>query len=96
MKNKNGLNQMENKKNPELNEIDNRLKELNTQLEQRKEDLINELNVVNDCEVCMEPDKKMSEFIGDIFYKSMKNLFEVSTKLAKNLTNEFLPDNGNK
>ena len=87
---------MENKQNPELNEIDNRLKELNKQLEQRKEDLIKELNVVNDCEVCMEPDKKMSEFIGDIFYKSMKGLFEVSTKLAQKLTNEFLPDNGNK
>jgi len=87
---------MENKQNPELNEIDNRLKELNAQLEQRKEDLIRELNVVNDCEVCMEPDKKMSEFIGDIFYKSMKNLFEVSTKLAQKLANEFLPDNGNK
>jgi len=87
---------MENKQNPELNEIDNRLKELNAQLEQRKEDLIKELNVVNDCEVCMEPDKKMSEFIGDIFYKSMKNLFEVSTKLAQKLANEFLPDNGNK
>ena len=87
---------MEKKQNPELNEIDNRLKELNAQLEQRKEELIQELNVVNDCEVCMEPDKKLSEFIGDIFYKSMKNLFEVSTKLAKNLTSEFLPDNGNK
>ena len=87
---------MENNQNPELNEMDNRLKELNAQLEQRKEDLIQELNVVNDCEVCMEPDKKMSEFIGDIFYKSMKNLFEVSTKLAQKLANEFLPDNGNK
>ena len=87
---------MENKQNPELNEIDNRLKELNAQLEQRKEDLIKELNVVNDCEVSFEPDKKLSEFIGDIFYKSMKNLFEVSTKLAQKLANEFLPDNGNK
>ena len=87
---------MENNQNPELNELDNRLKELNAQLEQRKEELIQELNVVNDCEVCMEPDKKMSEFIGDIFYKSMKNLFEVSTKLAQKLANEFLPDNGNK
>lgn len=96
MKNKNGLNQMENKQNPELNEIDNRLKELNKQLEQRKEDLIKELNVVNDCEASLEPDKKLSEFIGDIFYKSMKNLFDVSTKLAKNLTREFLPENGNK
>ena len=87
---------MENNQNSELNEMDSKLKELNKVLEQRKEELINELNDVNDCEVCMEPDKKMSEFIGDIFYKSMKNLFEVSSKLAKNLTSEFLPDNGNK
>ena len=87
---------MENKNNPELNEIDNRLKELNKQLEQRKEDLIQELNVVNDCEVGMELDKKMSEFIGDIFYKSMKNLFDVSTKLATKLAHEFLPENGKK
>ena len=87
---------MKNNQNPELNEIDGRLKELNKQLEQRKEELINELNEVNDCEVCLEPNKKMSEFIGDIFYKSMKNLFDVSTKLAKSLTGEFLPDNGDK
>ena len=87
---------MENNQNSELNEMDSKLKELNKVLEQRKEELINELNDVNDCEVCMEPDKKMSEFIGDIFYKSMKNLFEVSSKLAKNLTSEFLPDNGDK
>ena len=87
---------MENNQNSEMDEIDNNLKKLDAQLEQRKEDLIRELNVVNDCEVCMEPDKKMSEFIGDIFYKSMKNLFEVSTKLAKNLTSEFLSDNGSK
>ena len=69
---------MENNQNPELNEIDGKLKDLNKQLEQRKEELINELNEVNDCEVCLEPNKKMSEFIGDIFYKSMKNLFDVS------------------
>ena len=87
---------MENKQNPELNEIDNRLKELNKQLMQRKEELIQELNEVNDCEVCMDPDKKMSEFIGDIFYKSMKNLFDVSTKLATKLAYEFLPENGKK
>ncbi|NVM43283.1 MAG: hypothetical protein HWN79_00055 [Candidatus Lokiarchaeota archaeon] len=87
---------MENNQNPELNEIDSSLKDLNKQLKQRKEELINELNDVNDCEVCLESDKKMSEFIGDIFYKSMKNLFDVGTKLAKNLTHEFLPDNGNK
>ena len=82
---------MENNQNPEIDEIDSRLKELNKVLKQRKEDLINELNDVNDCEVCLEPDKTMSEFIGNIFYNSMKSLFDVSAKLAKNLTSEFLP-----
>ncbi len=87
---------MENNQNSELNEIDSKLKELNKVLEKRKEELINELNDVNDCEVCLEPDKKMSEFIGDIFYKSMKNLFDAGTKLVKSLTGEFLPENQSK
>ena len=87
---------MENNQNPELNENDNNLKDLNKQLKQRKEDLIKELNNVNDCEVGLEPNKKMSELIGDIFYKSMKNLFDVGNKLAKSLTGEFLPENRSK
>jgi hypothetical protein len=80
----------------EKDDFDTNLKELNKQLTQRKDDLIQELNDVNDCEVCLEPDKKMSEFIGDIFYKSMKNLFDVGTKLAKSLTGELLPENRDK
>jgi hypothetical protein len=87
---------MEINKDQEKDDFDTNLKDLNKQLEQRKEDLIQELNNVNDCEVCMEPDKKLSEFIGDIFYKSMKNLFDVGTKLAKSLTSEILPENQNK
>ena len=87
---------MENKESPELKEIESKLKNLNEQLKQRKEDLINELNDVNDCEVCLEPDKTLSEFIGDIFYNSMKNLFDVSTKLAKSLAGEILPKNRDK
>ena len=80
----------------EKNDFEPNLKELNEQLTQRKEDLIQELNDVNDCEVCFEPDKKMSDLIGDIFYKSMKNLFDVGTKLAKSLTGEFSPENKSK
>jgi hypothetical protein len=83
---------MEHNQNPKIDEFDGRLKELNKELKQRKEDLINELNDVNDCEVCFEPDKSVSEFIGDIFYNSMKSLFDVSTKLAKSLAREFIPD----
>ena len=76
--------------------MDSKLNDLNEQLKQRKEELINELNKVNDCEVCLDPDKKMSEIIGDIFYNSMKNLFDVSSKLAKSLAGEFLPKNRDK
>jgi hypothetical protein len=84
---------METQKN---DNIESSLKELNEQLEQTKKDLIQELNNVNDCEVCMEPNKKMSDVIGDIFYKSMKNLFDVGNKLAKSLTSEILPENRKK
>ncbi|MHA2287638.1 MAG: hypothetical protein ACXABG_02505 [Promethearchaeota archaeon] len=73
-----------------------KLDDLNKVLEQRKNELINELNTDNHSEVCFEPDKKMSEFIGDIFYKSMKNLFDVGAKLAKNLTGEFIPEQRDK
>jgi hypothetical protein len=76
--------------------IDHNLKKLNEQLSKRKEDLIQELNDVNDCEVCFEPDKKMSDLIGDIFYKSMKNLFDIGSKLAKSLKGEFSPEKSSK
>jgi flagellar motility protein MotE (MotC chaperone) len=87
---------MENTQNKETDDINNTLKDLNKELKQKKEDLIQELSDVNYCEVCMEPDKNLSEFIGDIFYKSMKNLFDASSKLAKSLTGEFLPENRKK
>jgi len=87
---------VENNQDQKKENSDLYLKDLNKQLTQRKEDLIQELNEFNDCEVCLESDKKMSEFIGDIFYKSMKNLFDVGTKLAKSLTGEFSPENRDK
>lgn len=80
--------------NQENENIKINLEELNEQLAQRKADLIQELNDVNDCEVCFEPDKNMSELIGDIFYKSMKGLFDVGNKLAKSLTGEFSSQDG--
>ena len=67
---------MENNQNSEMDDIENNLKGLNKELEQKKEDLIKELDEINDNEVFLEPNKKISEFIGDIFYKSMKNLFD--------------------
>jgi len=87
---------MEKNQNSEMDDIEDNLKGLNKELKQKKVDLIKELNDVNDCEVCLEPDKKLSEFIGDIFYKSMKNLFDTGAKLAKSLTGEFSPENRDK
>ena len=80
---------MENNRNPEIDDIENNFDGLTKELKQKKVDLIKELNNAGDSEVNMEPNKKMSEFIGDIFYKSMKNLFDTSAKLAKSLTSEI-------
>ncbi len=80
---------MENNKNPERDDIENNFESLTKELKEKKVDLIKELNNTADCEVGTEPDKKMSEFIGDIFYKSMKGLFDTSAKLAKSLTGEI-------
>ncbi|MHA1473504.1 MAG: hypothetical protein ACTSQW_10475, partial [Promethearchaeota archaeon] len=66
---------------------------LNKILEQKKIDLIKELDGISNDEFSLEPDKKISEFIGDIFYNSMKNLFDTGAKLAKSLTGELFPEN---
>jgi len=77
---------MENNQNSEKDDIKNNLNGLNKELEQKKLDLIKEL----------DPSKKISEVIGDLFYNSMKSLFDTSAKLAKSLAGEFLPENENK
>jgi len=87
---------MENNQKPEIDDIESNFEGLTKELKQKRVDLINELNDTGDSEVSMEPDKKISEFIGDIFYKSMKNLFDTSAKLAKSLTGEFLTNNRDK
>jgi len=77
---------MENNQNSEMDEGKNNLNGLNKELEQKKRDLIKEL----------DPSKKISEVIGDIFYNSMKSLFDTGAKLAKSLTSELIPENGKK
>lgn len=77
---------MENNQNSEKDNIKNSLNGLNKELEQKKQDLIKEL----------DPSKKISEVIGDLFYNSMKSLFDTSAKLAKSLAGEFLPENRDK
>jgi len=76
-----------------MKENENKLVNLNKILEQKKIDLIKELDGISNDEFSLEPDKKISEFIGDIFYNSMKNLFDTGAKLAKSLTGELFPEN---
>ena len=84
---------MEKNKNSEMDDIENNFEGLTKELKKKKADLIKELNDTAEFEVSMEPDKKMSEFIGDIFYNSMKSLFDTSAKLAKSLTGEIFTKN---
>ena len=77
---------MENNRNSEKDNIKNSLNGLNKELEQKKLELIKEL----------DPSKKISEVIGDIFYNSMKSLFDTGAKLAKSLTGELIPENRKK
>jgi hypothetical protein len=76
-----------------MKENENKLVSLNKILEQKKIDLIKELDGISNDEFNLEPDKKISEFIGDIFYNSMKSLFDTGAKLAKSLTGELFPEN---
>ena len=66
---------MENNKTPEMEDIEGNFEGLTKELKEKKADLIKELNTTVDREVSTEPDKKMSEFIGDIFYKSLQVFF---------------------
>ena len=77
---------MVNNQNSEKDDIKNNLNSLNKELEQKKLELIKEL----------DPSKKISEVIGDIFYNSMKSLFDTGAKLAKSLTVELIPENRKK
>ena len=77
---------MVNNQNSEKDDIKNNLNSLNKELEQKKLELIKEL----------DPSKKISEVIGDIFYNSMKSLFDTGAKLAKSLTSELIPENRKK
>jgi hypothetical protein len=49
--------------------------ELNLELKKRKKELIQEF----------ESDKEDGELIGDIFYNSMKDFFDLGVELAKDL-----------
>jgi len=84
---------MENSQSSEMNNFQTNLNSLSEELEQRKEDLIRELNIPGKIETSSEPISDLGDVIGDIFYKSMKNFFEVGFKLAESLNLEFSIEN---
>lgn len=84
---------MEKSQSSELNDFQINLNSLSEELEQRKEDLIKELNILGKIETSSEPNAELGDVIGDIFYKSMKNFFEVGFKLAESLNLEFNTEN---
>ena len=84
---------MEKSQSSEMNNFRINLSSLSEELEQRKEDLIRELNIPGKIETSSEPNAELGDVIGDIFYKSMKNFFEVGFKLAESLNLEFNTEN---
>lgn len=84
---------MEKSQSSELNDFQINLNSLSDELDQRKEDLIRELNIPGVIETSSEPNAELGDIIGDIFYNSMKNFFEVGFKLAESLNREFNTEN---
>lgn len=84
---------MEKSQSSELNDFQINLNSLSDELDQRKEDLIRELNIPGVIETSSEPNAELGNIIGDIFYNSMKNFFEVGFKLAESLNHEFNTEN---
>jgi len=84
---------MEKSQSSELNDFQINLSSLSDELDQRKEDLIRELNIPGVIKTSSEPNTELGDVIGDIFYNSMKNFFEVGFKLAESLNHEFNTEN---
>lgn len=84
---------MENSQSSEMNDFHTNLNSLSEELEQRKEDLIREFNIPGKIETSSEPNAELGDIIGNIFYNSMKNLFEIGFKLAESLNLEFNTEN---
>jgi len=84
---------MEDSQSSELNDFQINLGSLSEELEQRKEDLIKELNIHREIETSPETNAELGDVIGDIFYNSMKNFFDVGIKLAESLNHEINTEN---
>ncbi len=57
------------------------------------EKALTDQNIPGKIETSSEPNADLGDVIGDIFYKSMKNFFEVGFKLAESLNLEFNTEN---
>lgn len=75
--------------NQHYEEIHNSLEDLNTELEKKKEELIEEINSSETLKMKSKSDKDLGEIIGDIFYNSMKTFFDMGNELAENLNKFF-------
>ncbi|MFX0060231.1 MAG: hypothetical protein ACFE85_18940 [Candidatus Hodarchaeota archaeon] len=69
--------------------IHNSLEELNTELEKKKEELIEEINSSESPESPSKSEKDLGEVIGDLFYNSIKTFFDMGSELAENLNDFF-------
>jgi len=72
---------MENNQNPDLDNTQMHLNQINKELKQKKEELIEEFKS-SDTE---ESVSESGDVIGDLFYNSVKSFFEVGFKLAESL-----------
>jgi hypothetical protein len=75
--------------NQHYEEIHSNLEELNTELEKKKEELIEEINSSQRSETSSESQKDIGEIIGDLFYNSIKTFFDMGSELAENLNSFF-------
>lgn len=81
---------MVNNQDPNINEVQMNLGDIDSEINQKKEDLVNELSS-DETEILNKEDKQeFGEAIGDLFYKSVKTFFDIGFQLAKNLNLEFL------
>jgi len=76
---------MENNQNPDLDDTQVHLNQINEELKQKKEELIEEFKSPDTEESVSESGKEFGDVIGDLFYNSVKSFFEVGFKLAQSL-----------
>ena len=85
---------MENNQDPNVNEVQMNIDDLDAEIEKKKEDLVSTL-ISDETKVPNKKNQQELEAIGDLFYNSIKTFFDIGFKLAKNLNLEFLTNEKN-